>query len=79
MTVRSFKAFWSLDIFQVDATESRRDAFHNFDKFLRIFFVDFDVKNINARVNLKEKTIALHPRFTGNCTNISESENCSTI
>ena len=48
------KTFGCFDIFQVDTSESRSDGFYGFDKFIRIFFVDFDVEHIDTCIDFEK-------------------------
>ena len=48
-----FKAFGRLDIFKVDTSKSRGNGLYCFDKLFRIFFIDFNVENVNTRIYFK--------------------------
>ena len=77
--VFDFEAFRSLDVFEVDAAERRGDTLHDFDKLLRIFFVDFDVEHIDTGVNLEEESLTFHHRLTSEGANVTEAEHSRTI
>ena len=73
--VLDFETFRSLDVFQVDAAERGGDSLHNFDKLLRVLLVDFDVKDVDARVNLEQERLAFHHRLAREGANIAQPEN----
>ena len=39
----------------------------------------FNVKDINACINLEKQALTLHNRFTGHSTDVSQSKNCCTV
>ena len=78
-SVFDFEAFRSLNVFEVDATERRCNALHDFDKLLRILFVDFDVEHVNARINFEKQGLTFHHRLTSECANIAETKHSRTV
>ena len=50
----NFKTFGSLYIFQVNAAKSWRDGFNSGYYLINVFFVYFDVENINIGKNFKQ-------------------------
>ena len=74
-----FKTLGSLDVFQVDTTESRGDGLHGFDEFFWILFVHFDVENIDSTVYFEQKTFSFHHRFTGHSADVAQSQYGSTV
>ena len=77
-TLLNIEAFGRLYVFKVDASERRGNPFHGFAELLRVFLCHFDVKHIDATVNLEEQSFALHDRLSAKCSDVSEAENgCS--
>ena len=74
-----FETFRSLDVFQVDAAESRSDSLDDFDKLLRILFVHFDVKDVDSCINLEKKSLAFHDGLSGDRSDVSETQNGGSI
>ncbi len=73
------KTFRCLDIFQVDTSEGRRDGFHHFDKFFRVFLVHFDIEHIDSREYFKEEPFPFHHRFTGHGADITQAQYRGTV
>ena len=74
-----FKTFRSLDVFQVDASESRGNRLDCFDELFRVLFVHFDVKNIDSTVYFEQKSLSFHHRFAGHGTDVAKSQNGRTV
>ncbi|MNI24808.1 hypothetical protein D3C81_1297120 [compost metagenome] len=53
-TTLNFKTFRSLDIFQVDTSESWFQCFYNFNELVNIFGVHFNVKYIDVSKNFEQ-------------------------
>ena len=53
-TVFDIEAFWCLNIFQIDTTESRSNFFDSIAEFFRVFLVNLYIKNVNTTVNLEQ-------------------------
>ena len=70
-TLFYIKTLRSLDVFEVYTSKSWLKGFDDFDKFLWIFFIDFNVKNINVCKDFKQNPFAFHYGFTSFRTNIS--------
>ena len=49
------------------------------NKFFRIFFINFNIKNIYVGKNFKQYTFAFHNRFAGFRANIAQSQNSGSI
>jgi hypothetical protein len=48
-----FEAFRRLDVFQVDAAKRGGYRFYCLDKTFGIFFIDFDVEDVDACIDLE--------------------------
>ena len=70
-TLLDVEALRSLDVFQVDTTKSGGDTLHSLTEFLRVFFVDFDIKHVNTTVNLEEQSLTFHHGFSAQGTDIA--------
>ena len=73
------EALGSFDVFQVYPPKGGRKGFDNFDELIGVFFVNLDVEYVNAGIDLEEKSLPLHHRFTGECPYITQSQYGSTI
>ena len=74
------KTVWRLDVFQVDPTKSgleRGDDVHQFVEVM--FFVDLDVKDIDAGKLFEQHRLALHHRLGGQGPNVAEPEDGGAI
>ena len=78
-TAFDFKAFGCLDVFQIDAAESRRDGFHGLDELFGVFLVYLDVEHIDARVYLEEQSFSFHDRFTSQRTDVAQPKDGGTV
>ena len=52
-----------LDVFQIDAAEGRLQRGDDVDQFVRVEFVDFDVKDVDAGKLLEQHRLAFHHRL----------------
>ena len=77
--VFDFEAFRSLDVFEVDAAERRGDSLHDLDELLRVFFVDFDIENVDTGVNLEQERLAFHHRLAREGADVTEAEHCGAV
>ena len=77
--VLDFKTFRRLDVFQVDATESRFQRGDGFDEFFRVSLIDFNVKHINTGKLLEEHALAFHDRLTGERADIAKTEHGGAV
>ncbi len=68
------EAFRRLDVFQIDAAESRLHAGDDVDQFVRIVFIDFDVEYVNAGKLLEQNALAFHHRLAGQGADIAQAE-----
>ena len=68
-----------LDVLQVDASKGRGNALHGLTEFLGIFFVDLDVKDINASIYLEEQSLTLHDGFAAHGTDVTQSQDGSAV
>ena len=48
------ETFGSLDVFQVDTSESGSDGFYCLNKFFGVFLIHFNVKNINTCIDFEK-------------------------
>ena len=74
-----FKAFRSLDVFQIDTPESRGNRLDGLDELFRILFVHFDVENIDSTVYFEQKSFPFHDRCPCHGTDISKAQYGRTI
>ena len=74
------KTVWRLDVFQVDSAKGgleRGDDVHQFVEI--VFFVDLDVKDIDAGKLFEQHRLALHHRLGGQGPNVAEPEDGGAI
>ena len=69
----NLEALRRLNIFQVDGSEGWLKRFYDLDKFIRIFFGNFDIKAIDAGIFLKKHGLAFHHRFRSVRTYVAKS------
>ena len=75
----NLETFGRFDIFQVDTAESRGDCFYGFDELIGIFLVHFDIEYIDSCEDFKQEAFAFHNRFAGKRSDITQSQNSSTV
>ena len=75
----NIEAFGCTDVFQIDTAECRFEGSNDVAKFVRIQFVDFEVKNVDACKFLEQNTFAFHDRFGSLRSDISQSENSCSV
>ena len=74
------KAVRCLDVFQIDAAKSRLQRGDDVDQFVKVmFFINFDVKHVNAGKLFKQNTLALHHRLGGQGANVAQAQNGCAI
>ncbi len=59
------EALRRLDVFQVDAAECGLERSDDFDQFVRVELIDFDVEHIDAGKFLEQNRLAFHHRLGG--------------
>ena len=69
-----FEAFRRLDVFKVDAAESRLQAGDDFDEFIRVLLVHLDVETIDTGEFFEQYRLALHHRLAGQRADIAEAQ-----
>ncbi len=69
------ETFRGLDVFQVDAAESRGDGLDGLDEFLGILLVDLDVEYVDTREDLEQQSFPFHYRFPGQRADVAQSQN----
>ena len=74
-----FETLGSLYVLKVDSSECRAEGFDNLDEFFRVGFVDFDVEAVEACEYLEEKSLSFHHRFSGEGSDVAESEDCCAV
>ena len=74
-----FETFGSLDIFEVNTPECRRNIFHGFDKLIYIGSTDLDIEDVNIGKRFEQQTFTFHYRFSGQSADITQSEHGCTI
>ena len=67
------------DIFQIDSTKSWCNSFHRFYEFIRIFFIDLNIENIDARKYFEKQSFSLHHWLGSFWTDIAQSENGRSV
>ena len=78
-TTLNFKAFRSLDILKVYATERGGYGLHGSDETLRILLVDLNVKGIHTGINFKKEALSFHYRLSAHGTDVAQSEHGCTV
>ena len=68
------KTIGRFDVFQVDAAKSRLQRGNDLDQFVRVFFIDFDVKHIDAGELFEQNAFALHHRLAGQRANVAQAQ-----
>ena len=74
-----FETLRSLDVFQVNATERRRNGFHRFDKLLRVFLVNLNVEHVNAGIYLEQQALAFHHRLAGQRADVAQPQHSRAV
>ena len=74
-----FKTFGGFDVLQVDTAESGSDSLYRLNEFFGVFFVDFDVENVDTAVNLKEQAFAFHHGLSAYRANVAEAEHRGAV
>ena len=67
----NIETFWRFNVFEVDAAEGRFKRGDDFNKFVRVEFINFNVKYINPGEFLKQNTLAFHHRFACQRANVA--------
>ena len=57
------KAFWCLDVFQIDATESWAQIAHGIDESVRVFGIHAKINRIHIGKALEQSSLAFHHRL----------------
>ena len=73
------EALRSLDVFEVDGAEGRLQRCDHIDQLLWVFFVDFDVKHIDAGELLEQYALAFHHGLGGQCANIAQAQHGGAV
>ena len=68
------KTVWRFDVFQINGTKSGLQRGNDVDQFGGVFFVNFDVKNINASKLFKQHRLAFHHRLGGQRANVTQPQ-----
>ena len=69
-----FEAFRSFYVFQIDTSEGRSNGFYRFDKFIRVFFIYFNIEYVNSGINFKQQSLSFHYGFPAHGTYISQAQ-----
>src|SRR5699024_435730 len=67
----NIETFWRFNVFEVDAAEGRFKRGDDFNKFVRVEFINFNVKYINPGEFLKQNALAFHHRFACQRANVA--------
>jgi hypothetical protein len=68
------EAFRSLDILEVDTTESGGYALNSLAELLRVFLCNLDIEHVDTAIDLKEQTFTLHNGLTAHGTDITKAK-----
>ena len=74
-----FKALGRGYVLQVYAAKGRFQNFDRTNKFIHIFGVEFQIETVNICVNLEEKPLSFHDRFSRGCADITQAKNGCTV
>ena len=64
----------SLNVFQIDASESGGNGFYGFNELVRVFLVHFYVEDIYSAVNLEQQSFSFHYRFACHSAYVAQSQ-----
>ena len=67
----NFETFWCFNVLEIDATKSGCNVFNGVHKLIDVLGVDFDVKHIDIRENLEQKSFAFHHRLADKGANVT--------
>ena len=73
------ETFGRLDVFKIDAAESRLQRRHDVDDAVDLMGVDFDVEHVDAGELLEQNRLALHHRLAGERADIAKPEHGAAI
>ena len=73
------KTVRSLDVFKVDCAKGWLQRRNDFNQLDRVFFIDFDVKHIDACELFEQNSLALHDWLCGQRTNIAQAQHRSSV
>ena len=73
------EALRCLDVFEVDAAESRFQRADDVNQFVRVVFVDFDVENVNAGELLEEHALAFHHGLAGQRADVTQTQHGGAV
>ena len=68
-----------LDVLKVDATERWGDALHGLAELHGIGFIDLDVEDVNAAIDLEEEALALHDGFASQGSDVAKAKHCGAV
>ena len=68
-----------LDVFEVDGTKGGFERGNDLDQLGRVFFVDFDVKHIDAGELLEQHALAFHHRLGGQRANVAQAQHGGAV
>src|SRR5690554_5191146 len=68
-----------LDVFKVDPPERGLETRNDIDQFIRVGFVDFDVKYINTSKCLEQYTLTFHDGLGCQRTDIAQAQNGASV
>ncbi len=68
-----------LDIFEVDAAESRAESLDDIYKLVGVGLVDFNVKAVETREYFEKQTLAFHHGLAGQSADIAQTEHCRAV
>ena len=73
------KTLGGLDVFEVNAAKSRLQASDDFNKLVRILFVDFNIEHIDARELFKQYRFTFHHGLGGQGTDVAQTKHRCAI
>src|SRR5207342_349480 len=75
----NLETFRGLDVLQVYSAKSGFQRLYNLDKFIRVFFGDFNIEYVDARKFFEEHALAFHDWFCGLRPDIPQAQYSRSI
>src|SRR5262245_32593522 len=75
----NIETFGSLDVLKVDSSKSGLECFYYLNKFLRVFFIDLYIENVDVCENFKQYAFPFHYRLASFRSNIAKAQYSSAI
>ena len=78
-TLFDFETFWSLNVFEVDATKCWGDALNEINNLIGCLSIDADRESIYATELFEQKSLAFHYRHGTFRANVAKTENSCSV